>query len=84
MDSGCSRHITGFRSFISDFVESEEGRVKFGGKERGTIRGYGSITDGSMVIKDVRYVEGLDHNLFSSSEFSDSRYINTQFVLDAP
>ena len=81
MDSGCSRHMTGCRSFLSDFVESEEGRVKFGGKEKGTIWGYGSTTDGSVVIKDIRYVEGLNHNLFNSSQFSDSGYINTQFIL---
>ena len=67
MEFGCSRHMIGFRSFLSDFVESEEGKVKFGGKERGIFRGYGSITDGSVVIKDVRYVKGLNHNLFSSN-----------------
>ena len=81
MDSGCSRHMTGCRSFLSDYVVSEEERVKFGGKERGTIRGYGTITDGSVVIKDVRYVEGLDHNLFSSSQFCDNGHLVTQFVL---
>ena len=73
--------MTGYRSFLSDFVKSEEGRVKFGGKEKGTIRGYGSITDGRVVIRDVRYVEGLDHNLFNSSQLCESGYINTQFLL---
>ena len=73
--------MTGCRSLLSDFIESEEGKVKFGGKEKGTIRGYGSITDGSVVIRGVRYVEGLDHNLFSSSQFCESGYINTQFLL---
>ena len=81
MDSRYSRCMTDCRSFLSDFVESEEGRVKFGGKERGTLQGYGTITNGSVVIKNVRYVEGLDHNRFSCSQFCDSGYLTTQFVM---
>ena len=70
MDSGCSRHMTVHMSFLSDFVKAEEGTVKFGGTNKGIIRSYGKLTNGNVLIKNVRYVEGLNHNLFSSSQFS--------------
>ncbi|KAJ9556970.1 hypothetical protein OSB04_011584 [Centaurea solstitialis] len=41
------------------------------------------MTNGEHVIKNVRYVEGLPFNLFSSSQFCDSGYLVTQFVIDS-
>ncbi|KAJ9556867.1 LOW QUALITY PROTEIN: hypothetical protein OSB04_011481 [Centaurea solstitialis] len=39
------------------------------------------MTNGDHVIKNVRYVEGLPFNLFSSSQFCDSGYLVTQFMI---
>ncbi|KAJ9556623.1 LOW QUALITY PROTEIN: hypothetical protein OSB04_011237 [Centaurea solstitialis] len=41
--------------------------------------GYGKSTDGRYIIKDVRYVEGLGYNMFSSSQFCDNGYWVKQF-----
>ncbi|KAJ9561899.1 hypothetical protein OSB04_007059 [Centaurea solstitialis] len=50
-------------------------------KRRLPILGYGRMTNGEHVIKNVRYVEGLPFNLLSSSQFCDSGYLVTQFVI---
>ncbi|KAJ9557378.1 hypothetical protein OSB04_011992 [Centaurea solstitialis] len=80
-DSGCTSHMAGRRGFLSNYVEKEGGRVKFGGKDRGTIRGYGWLTNGKITIKNVKYVEGLDYNLLSSHQLSRSGYLVTTFVM---
>ncbi|KAJ9566218.1 LOW QUALITY PROTEIN: hypothetical protein OSB04_002184 [Centaurea solstitialis] len=56
-------------------------RVKFGGKDRGIIRGYGWLTNGKFTIKNVNYVDGLEYNLLSSYQLSRSGYIVTTFLL---
>nr|GEY59409.1 hypothetical protein [Tanacetum cinerariifolium] len=37
IDSGCSRHMTGNISYLSDFEELNEGYVAFGGNPKGTV-----------------------------------------------
>ncbi|KAJ9540465.1 hypothetical protein OSB04_026971 [Centaurea solstitialis] len=81
IDSGCTSHMTGRRDFLSNYVAKEGGRVKFGGKDRGIIRGYGWLTNGKFTIKNVKYVEGQDYNLLSSYQLSRSGYLVTTFLL---
>ncbi|KAJ9560782.1 hypothetical protein OSB04_005942 [Centaurea solstitialis] len=78
-DSGAYRHMTGQRSFLFDYVERFEGYVKTADKTLRPMVGYGKITDGKYIIKDVRYVEGLGFNMFSSSQFCDNGYWVKQF-----
>ncbi|KAJ9544584.1 LOW QUALITY PROTEIN: hypothetical protein OSB04_024291 [Centaurea solstitialis] len=78
-DSGAYRHMTGQRSFLFDYVERFEGYVKTADKTPKPMVGYGKITDGKYIIKDVRYVEGLGYNMFSSSQFCDNGYWVKQF-----
>ncbi|KAJ9567220.1 hypothetical protein OSB04_003186 [Centaurea solstitialis] len=66
--------MTGQRSFLFDYVERFEGYVKTADKTPRPMVGYGKITDGKYIIKDVRYVEGLGFNMFSSSQFCDNGY----------
>ena len=63
LDSGCSRHITGDRSKLINYVEKFIGTVIFGNDEFATIVGYGDYKLGDTVITRVYYVEGLKHNL---------------------
>nr|GFC27415.1 integrase, catalytic region, zinc finger, CCHC-type, peptidase aspartic, catalytic [Tanacetum cinerariifolium] len=65
IDSGCSKHITGNRALLTNFVENFFGTVRFGNNDFVVIAGYGDVVIGSMTIKKVYYVEGLGHNLFS-------------------
>nr|GEW40645.1 integrase, catalytic region, zinc finger, CCHC-type, peptidase aspartic, catalytic [Tanacetum cinerariifolium] len=71
IDSGCSKHMTGNRALLTNFVEKFLGTVRFGNNDFAVIAGYEDVVIGSMTIKKVYYVEGLGHNLFSFGQFCD-------------
>nr|GEV90111.1 integrase, catalytic region, zinc finger, CCHC-type, peptidase aspartic, catalytic [Tanacetum cinerariifolium] len=71
IDSGCSKHMTGNRALLMNFVEKFLETVRFGNNDFAVIAGYGDVVIGSMTIKKVYYVEGLGHNLFSVGQFCD-------------
>ncbi|GJR25301.1 hypothetical protein Tco_1101533 [Tanacetum coccineum] len=68
----CSKHITGNRSKLKNFVEKFIGTVRFGNDHFGAIMDDGDYVIGDSVISRVYYVEGLGHNLFSVGQFCDS------------
>ncbi|GJU61996.1 retrovirus-related pol polyprotein from transposon TNT 1-94 [Tanacetum coccineum] len=68
----CSKHMTGDRSRLRNFVKKFIGTVRFGNDHFGAIMGYGDYVIGDSVISRVYYVEGLRHNLFSVGQFCDS------------
>ncbi|GJS50817.1 retrovirus-related pol polyprotein from transposon TNT 1-94 [Tanacetum coccineum] len=72
LDSGCSKHMTGDRSQLTNFVNKFLGTVKFGNDHVAKILGYGDYQIGNVTISRVYYVEGLGHNLFSVGQFCDS------------
>nr|GEZ74158.1 hypothetical protein [Tanacetum cinerariifolium] len=72
LDSGCSKHMMGDRSWLLNFVKKFIGTVQFGNDHFGAIMGYGDYVVGESVISMVYYVEGLGHNLFSVGQFCDS------------
>ncbi|GJX03251.1 retrovirus-related pol polyprotein from transposon TNT 1-94 [Tanacetum coccineum] len=72
LDSGCSKHMTGNRSKLKNFVEKFIGTVRFRNDHFGAIMGYEDYVIGDSVISRVYYVEGLGHNLFSVGQFCDS------------
>nr|GEW20319.1 hypothetical protein [Tanacetum cinerariifolium] len=65
LDSGCSKHMTGDRYQLTNFVNKFFGTVKFGNNHVTKIMGYGDYQIGNVTISRVYYVEGLGHNLFS-------------------
>ncbi|GJT95608.1 retrovirus-related pol polyprotein from transposon TNT 1-94 [Tanacetum coccineum] len=69
---GCSKHMTGDRSRLKNFMKKFIGTVRFGNDHFGAIMGYGDYVIGESVISRVYYVEGLGHNLFSVGQFCDS------------
>nr|GEW93552.1 integrase, catalytic region, zinc finger, CCHC-type, peptidase aspartic, catalytic [Tanacetum cinerariifolium] len=71
VDSGCSKHITGDRSLLRNFIEKSMGTVCFGNDNFAAITGYGDYIQGNITIFHVYYVEGLGHNLFSVRKFCD-------------
>nr|GEV12125.1 retrovirus-related Pol polyprotein from transposon TNT 1-94 [Tanacetum cinerariifolium] len=71
IDSGCSKHMTGNRARLTNFVEKFLRKVRFGNNDFAMIAGYGDVVIGSMTINKVYYVEGLGHNLFSVGQFCD-------------
>nr|GEZ03065.1 integrase, catalytic region, zinc finger, CCHC-type, peptidase aspartic, catalytic [Tanacetum cinerariifolium] len=72
LDSGCSKHMTGDRSQLVNFVQKFLGMVKFGNDHVAKIIGYGDYQIGNVTISRVYYVEGIGHNLFSVGQFCDS------------
>nr|GEX03129.1 hypothetical protein [Tanacetum cinerariifolium] len=67
----CSKHITGNRALLTNFVEKFLGMIRFRNNNFTVITGYGDVVIGSLTIKRVYYVEGLGHNLFSIGQFCD-------------
>ncbi|GJV55330.1 retrovirus-related pol polyprotein from transposon TNT 1-94 [Tanacetum coccineum] len=48
------------------------GTVKFGNDQIAPILSYGDLVQGTITIKRVYYVEGLNHNLFLVGQFCDA------------
>nr|GEW84131.1 retrovirus-related Pol polyprotein from transposon TNT 1-94 [Tanacetum cinerariifolium] len=72
LDSGCSKHMTGDRSRLMNFMKKFIEIVRFGNDHFGAIMGYGDYVIGNSVISMVYYMEGLGYNLFSIRQFCDS------------
>nr|GEV87177.1 ribonuclease H-like domain-containing protein [Tanacetum cinerariifolium] len=74
IDSGCSRHMTGNMSYLSDFKELNGGYVAFGGNLKGgKIYGKGKIRTCKLDFDDVYFVKELKINLFSVSQMCDKK-----------
>ncbi|GJR41785.1 putative ribonuclease H-like domain-containing protein, partial [Tanacetum coccineum] len=74
VDSGCSRHMTGNMSYLSDFKDFDGGYVTFGGGAKGRkITGKGTLKTGKLDFKDVYFVNELQFNLFSVSHMCDKK-----------
>ncbi|GKA70401.1 putative ribonuclease H-like domain-containing protein [Tanacetum coccineum] len=74
VDSGCSRHMTGNMSYLSDFKEFDGGYVTFrGGAKGGKITGKGTLKTGKLDFEDVYFVKELQFNLFSVSQMCDKK-----------
>nr|GEU61226.1 putative reverse transcriptase domain-containing protein [Tanacetum cinerariifolium] len=71
IDSGWSKHMTGNRALLKNFVENFLETVRYGSNDFAVIAGYRDVVIGSMTIKKVYFVEGLGHNLFSVGQFCD-------------
>nr|GEU85913.1 hypothetical protein [Tanacetum cinerariifolium] len=72
LDSGCSKHMTGDRSQLTNFVNKFMGTIKFGNDHVEKIMGYDDYKIENVTISRVYFVEGLGHNLFSVGQFCDS------------
>ncbi|GKA41376.1 putative ribonuclease H-like domain-containing protein [Tanacetum coccineum] len=89
IDSGCSRHMTGKMSYLSDFKEYDGGYVTFGGGAKGEkTTGKGTLKTGKLDFEDVYFVKELQFNLFSVLQMCDKKnsvlFTNTAcFVLSS-
>ncbi|GJV22757.1 ribonuclease H-like domain-containing protein [Tanacetum coccineum] len=89
IDSGCSRHMTGNKSYLSDYEEIDGGFVAFGGDPKGgRITGKGKISTGKLDFEDVYFVKELKFNLFSVSQMCDKKnsvlFTDTECVVLSP
>ncbi|GKD48355.1 retrovirus-related pol polyprotein from transposon TNT 1-94 [Tanacetum coccineum] len=72
LDSDCSKHMTGQRSQLINFVSKFIGTVRIRIDHVAGIMGYEDYQIGNATISRVYYVEGLGHNLFSVGQLCDS------------
>ncbi|GJT86374.1 putative ribonuclease H-like domain-containing protein [Tanacetum coccineum] len=71
-DSGCSRHMTGNISYLSEYEPYDGGYVSFG-HGGGKITGKGIIKTGKLEFENVYFVKELKYNLFSVSQICDNK-----------
>nr|GEU41354.1 hypothetical protein [Tanacetum cinerariifolium] len=70
--NGCSSHMTGNISYLSDFESFDGGYVSFG--EGGfKITKKGTIKTGKIEFENVYFVKDLKYNLFSVSQICDNK-----------
>nr|GEV36655.1 ribonuclease H-like domain-containing protein [Tanacetum cinerariifolium] len=89
IDSGCSRHMTGNMSYLSNFEEINGGCVAFGGNPKGgKIYGKGKIKTGKLDFDDVYFVKELKFNLFTVSQMCDKKnsvlFTDTKCIVFSP
>ncbi|GKB07379.1 ribonuclease H-like domain-containing protein, partial [Tanacetum coccineum] len=73
-DSGCSRHMTGNKSYLTDNQDIDGGFVAFAESPKGDkITRKGKIRTGKLDFKDVYFVKELKFNLFSVSQMCDKK-----------
>ncbi|GKC85215.1 putative ribonuclease H-like domain-containing protein, partial [Tanacetum coccineum] len=74
IDSGCSRHMTGNMSYLTDYEEIDGGYVAFGGNPKGgKITRKGTIKTGNLDFENVYFMRELKFNLFSVSQMCDKK-----------
>nr|GEW86327.1 hypothetical protein [Tanacetum cinerariifolium] len=71
-DSGCSRHMTGNISYLSDYELFDEGYVSFG-QGGCKITGKGTIKTGKLEFENVYFMKDLKYNLSSASQICDNK-----------
>ncbi|GJW88394.1 ribonuclease H-like domain-containing protein [Tanacetum coccineum] len=72
-DSGCSRHMTGNISYLSNFKEFDGGYVTFRGGAHGGRTSKGTLKTDSLDFEDGYFVNELKFNLFSVSQMCDKK-----------
>ncbi|GJU34600.1 uncharacterized mitochondrial protein-like protein [Tanacetum coccineum] len=74
IDSGCSRHMTGKMSYLTNYEKIDGGYVAFGENPKGwKITGKGTIKTGNLYFENVYFVRELKFNLFSVSQMCDKK-----------
>ena len=77
LDSGCLRHITGYKALLSNVVEKAGPVVTFGDDNTRFTTRYGNLEISNVIIKNISLVGGLKHNLLSISKFCDKGYVDS-------
>nr|GEX73017.1 retrovirus-related Pol polyprotein from transposon TNT 1-94 [Tanacetum cinerariifolium] len=75
LDNGCSRHMTGVKSYLHKYVEQSGPKVVFGDYSTCTTEGYDHIKCNGIIFTKVAFVNGLKYNLISISQLCDAKYI---------
>ncbi|GJX18899.1 putative ribonuclease H-like domain-containing protein [Tanacetum coccineum] len=84
IDSGCSRHMTGNKFYLTEYEVYDGGFVSFG-DGKGRISRKGKIKTGTLDFDDVYFCKELKYNLFSVSQICDKKnnvlFTNTECLV---
>ncbi|GJT91527.1 putative ribonuclease H-like domain-containing protein [Tanacetum coccineum] len=72
IDSGCLRHMTGKKCYLTEYEDYDGGLVSFG-DGKGRISGKGKIKTGTLDFKNVYFCKELKYNLFNVSQICDKK-----------
>ncbi|GKD02207.1 putative ribonuclease H-like domain-containing protein, partial [Tanacetum coccineum] len=72
IDSGCSRHMTGNKCYLTEYEDYDGGFVSFG-DGKGRISRKGKIKTGTLDFNNVYFCKELKYNLFSVSQICDKK-----------
>ncbi|GJT75240.1 putative ribonuclease H-like domain-containing protein [Tanacetum coccineum] len=72
INSGCSRHMTGNKCYLTEYEDYDGGFVSFG-DGKGRISGKGKIKTGTLDFDNVYFCKELKYNLFSVSQICDKK-----------
>ena len=79
LDSGCSNHMTGDKTWFVEFDESFKHSVRLGNSTRMAVQGKGSVrfeVQGiTQTVSDVYYVPNLSNNLLSIGQLQEKRLV---------
>nr|GEU44934.1 uncharacterized mitochondrial protein AtMg00810-like [Tanacetum cinerariifolium] len=84
LDSGCSKHMTGNRSQLMNFVSKFLGTVRFRNDHIARIMGYGDYQLGNVTISRVYNVEGLGPELQCMTPVTSSSRLVPNTVSQEP
>nr|GEW64871.1 mitotic spindle checkpoint protein BUBR1 [Tanacetum cinerariifolium] len=74
IDSGCSKHMTGIRALLTNFVEKFLGTVRFGNNDFVVIAGYGDVGLEVAFQKSSCFVQNEDGVDFLTGDRSSNLY----------
>ncbi|GJY00321.1 ribonuclease H-like domain-containing protein, partial [Tanacetum coccineum] len=72
IDSGCSRHMTGNKCYLTEYEDYDGGFVFFG-DGKGRISGKGKIKTRTLDFDNVYFCKELKYNMFSVSQICDKK-----------
>ncbi|GJU21805.1 putative ribonuclease H-like domain-containing protein [Tanacetum coccineum] len=72
IDSGCSRHMTGNKCYLTEYEDYDGGFISFG-DGKGRIYGKGKIKTKTLDFDNVYFCKELKYNLFSVSQICDKK-----------
>ncbi|GJX18230.1 putative ribonuclease H-like domain-containing protein [Tanacetum coccineum] len=72
INSGCSRHMTGNKCYLTEYEDYDGGFVSFG-DGKGRISRKGKIKTGTLDFDNVYFCKELKYNLFSVSQICDKK-----------
>ncbi|GJX65257.1 hypothetical protein Tco_0299600 [Tanacetum coccineum] len=72
IDSGCSRHMTGNKCYLTEYEDYDGGFVSFG-DGNGRISRKGKIKTETLDFDNVYFCKELKYNLFSMSQICDKK-----------